>query len=55
MWLGRWLSVAMAVGAAGVDAVRGIRLRICRPILGGVLGDGVGQAAKGEGAGWLPL
>ena len=28
---------------------------LCRPILGGVLGDDVGQAAKGEGAGWLPL
>ncbi len=46
------MSVAMAVRAAGVDAVRGIRLRMCRPVLGGVMGNDVGQAAK-EGGRWL--
>ena len=45
------MSVAMAVGAADVDAVRGIRLRICRPVVGGELGDEVRQAAR-EGGRW---
>ena len=43
------LSVAIAVGAAGVDAVRGNRLWVDRPVLGGVLGDDVRQAAREGG------
>ena len=39
----------MAVGTAGVDAIHRIRWRVCRPILGGVLDDDVGQAAKEGG------
>ena len=48
------LSVAMAVGAGGVDAVRGNRLRRCRrrPVLGGELDDEVSQAPN-EGGRWL--
>ena len=52
MWRSLRVSVAMAVGAAGVDAVRGNRLWVDRPVLGGVLGDDVRQAAR-EGGRWL--
>ena len=49
LWRGLRVSVAMAVGAAGVDAVRWNRLWVDRPVLGGVLGDDVRQAAREGG------
>ena len=42
LWLLLGRPVAMAVGTADVDAIHGIRWRVCRSILGSVLGDHVG-------------